>query len=61
MGISILALFVAQEALVLLLLDDSPYVSAGSFVALVSIDKIPTISCISVGIMGIPMVTTSAI
>ena len=59
MEILVLTNFAIQEALVLLLLDDSPRVSAGSCVTVPSIGKIPTGSCVSVGKMGILMLTTS--
>ena len=49
MGISVPTTSIVHESLVLLLLDDSPYVSASSFVTMASIGKMPTGSCVSMG------------
>ena len=58
MEISVLTTYVVQESLVLLLLDDSPYVSIGSCVTMAFIGKFPTGSCVLVGKIGISMLTT---
>ena len=58
MGILILALSAAQEALVHLILDDYLCVPAGSCVTVESIGKLPTGYCISVGSMEISILTT---
>ena len=58
MGILILSLSATQECLVLLLLDDSPCVPAGSCVTVAFIGKLPTGSCVSVGNMEILVLTT---
>ena len=59
MGILILSFYATQEALVLLLLDDSPYVPVDSCVTVGSIGKLPTGSCVSVGNMENSVLTTS--
>ena len=59
--IFILSLSATQEALVILLLDHSPYVSVVSCVIVESIGELPTGSCVSVGNMEISVVITSIV
>ena len=60
MEISVLTTSIVWESLGVVLLDDSPYVLAGSCVTLENIGKIPTGSCVLECKYGISTLTTSA-